>query len=126
MLREPRAAPLSRQAPWSVQASEWGGLGALPIPAGDTSLAYIPLEGWQTQVISPGTNKPQVGSSEWGVPVCRGSKDRSLPGGERSSAGEAQLLSRGRAGVAASVPVLAGLWWVLFFKKIIFLFLVNS
>lgn len=54
---------------------------------------------------------PWVG---WHVPALRSSKDRSLPDGERSGAGEAQLLSRGRAGVAASVQVLAGLQWVLF------------
>lgn len=42
--------------------------------------------------------------------------------GARSSAGVAQLLSRGRAGVAASVCVLSGVCWVAVFSRFVFVF----
>lgn len=128
-----------------------GRLDALTISAADTSLAYIPLEERQTQLPSPGTNKPKVGSLEREVPVCRGTRpwrcvQPRLPG-------EGGTFQPCRAARTIPCPVVRGavlgkpssspagelgllqvsmfwlefVWWVLFFFLFLFfLYKVNS
>lgn len=113
----------------AVRLYQWGD--SCSGSAAGSGLACISLEERQTQLTSPGTN--QLGTASacllgHEALILRAAAALGRVAGcspclvARSSAGVAQLLSRGRAGVAASVCVPSGVCWVAVFSRFVFVF----